>query len=224
MRKPDLSLIGQTYNDLRVDSLTDQHNNHGDRLYSCTCLLCGATRLATKQNIQKGAVKNCGNHHAYKDITDKVFGELTAKYPIHDKKLGKDRSMVWHCECSCGKTIDVSYHSLVSKNATSCGCVRIDKLKALYTDGTAPYKLMSGPRSTNSSGVTGVSFDKVRGKWVAILYFKRKKYFLGRHQNFDDAVKARQDAERHIHGPFLEWYAKAYPKQWEKLQKRNEKT
>ena len=40
-RKPDLSLIGQTYNNLKVCKLTDSYNTYNDRLYECICLLCG---------------------------------------------------------------------------------------------------------------------------------------------------------------------------------------
>lgn len=84
--KPDLSLIGQTYNDLKVDMLTDKYNSYNRRLYECTCLLCGKKRLATKQNLQRGEIKNCGNHWSYNDIKDMQFGRLKAKY-VTDKKV-----------------------------------------------------------------------------------------------------------------------------------------
>lgn len=217
-RKPDLSLIGQTYNNLKVDKLTDRRNSYGRRLYSCTCLLCVKERLATKQNLQKGEIKDCGGHWAHNDITNKLFGDLTAKYPILGKKQGKNRCMVWRCECSCGKSVDVPYDSLVSKNTTSCGHIKADKIKDIYMDGTAPCKIsVRTIRSANSSGVTGVYYDKARSKWCAEVMFKRKKYFLGRYYHFGDAVCARKKAAGILRGPFLEWYAEAYPEQCAKL-------
>ena len=70
-RKPDLSLIGQVYNNLKVDKLTDKYNSYNRRLYECTCLLCGKKRLATKQNLQRNEIKDCGSHWSYNDITNK---------------------------------------------------------------------------------------------------------------------------------------------------------
>jgi hypothetical protein len=45
--------------------------------------------------------------------------------------------------------------------------------------------------SRNTSGVPGVSWDKTNGKWSARI----GKIFVGRFTNFDDAVKARKEAE-----------------------------
>lgn len=56
-------------------------------------------------------------------------------------------------------------------------------------------------RSNNKSGVTGVSFDKRRNKWNVELSdgnFRFRKAF----NNFDDAVKARLEAEMRYFGEF----------------------
>lgn len=205
-RKPDMSLIGQIYNNLIVDKLTDEYNSYNRRLYECTCLLCGKKRLATKQNLQKGEIKDCGNHRAYKDISNKQFGKLKVKY-VTDKKSPKSRCKVWHCECECGKECDVLYDDLVSGNVKSCGCLRSEKIKKLYIDGTTPYKLDGSViRSNNTSGITGVWFDKNRGKWTSEIMFKKKKYFLGRYDKKEDAIAIRKVAEKEIFGSFLEWY------------------
>ncbi len=48
----------------------------------------------------------------------------------------------------------------------------------------------------NSSGKTGVSFDKRSNTWVSLITVNYKTKYLGRYKSFDDAVKARKDAER----------------------------
>ena len=58
-RKPDLSLIGQTYNSLMVVRYTDHRNSYGRGLYLCKCLLCGGERLATRANLLRGEIKDC---------------------------------------------------------------------------------------------------------------------------------------------------------------------
>ena len=204
-RKPDLSLIGQTYNNLKVCRLTDEYNSYSDRLYECICLLCGRKRLATKFNLLRGEIKDCGNHKPYKDITGRQFDRLTALYVTDIKTASTCR--IWHCKCECGNECDVAYNDLIRGSTKSCGCLHKDKIKDLYIDGTAPCKLDGSKiRSTNISGVTGVWFDQSRGKWCAEIMFKRKKYYLGRYEKKADAIAARKEAEKIVFGEFLEWY------------------
>jgi hypothetical protein len=47
----------------------------------------------------------------------------------------------------------------------------------------------------NMSGVVGVSWDKYNFKWVAEIGVNHKTVRLGRFKDFDDAVKARKEAE-----------------------------
>ncbi len=53
----------------------------------------------------------------------------------------------------------------------------------------------SGLRTDNTSGVRGVTFDTSRGKWVAQIHVWGKNIYLGRFNDFPDAVGARQAAE-----------------------------
>jgi len=59
-----------------------------------------------------------------------------------------------------------------------------------------------GLYSHNTSGVTGVSWDKSRNKWEAHIKLNQKKKHLGRYNNFEDAVKARKEAENKYFGEF----------------------
>ncbi len=47
----------------------------------------------------------------------------------------------------------------------------------------------------NKSGHIGVYWAKHAGKWTAQVRVKGKVYHLGYHEDLDDAIKARQDAE-----------------------------
>ena len=192
-----------------MDKLTDRRNTYNRLLYECTCLICGRKRDATKQNLQKGEIKDCGHHREYNDIAGQKFGKLTALYPVEKTKLSKATSKLWHCKCDCGKECNVHYPDLKSGKTQSCGCLQISKVKSLYVDGTAPCKLDgSRIRSTNTSGVTGVYYDKSRNLWAAEIMFKHKKYHLGRYAKKEKAIAARKAAEKEIFGDFLEWYNK----------------
>lgn len=50
----------------------------------------------------------------------------------------------------------------------------------------------------NSSGRTGVSFNKLQGKWVAYIQTGGKYTYLGQFTSFEAAVKAREKAETQL--------------------------
>lgn len=52
-----------------------------------------------------------------------------------------------------------------------------------------------GLYSHNTSGVTGVTYDKSRSKWQAQIVVNDQNIHLGRYDNFQDAVNARVKAE-----------------------------
>ena len=68
---------------------------------------------------------------------------------------------------------------------------------------TTQQNSMNCKRSkNNTSGVTGIWFDKSRNKWSAELMLNRKKKYLGRFANKEDAIKARKEAEIKYFGEF----------------------
>ena len=54
----------------------------------------------------------------------------------------------------------------------------------------------------NTSGITGVSFNKRDKDWEAYITFNKNHIHLGHYKNFDDAVKARRDAEEKYFGEY----------------------
>ncbi len=50
--------------------------------------------------------------------------------------------------------------------------------------------------SRNKSGVTGVSFEKRTGKWVALISENGRQVHLGRFADVNEAIAARKGAER----------------------------
>ena len=55
-------------------------------------------------------------------------------------------------------------------------------------------------RSNNSTGVTGVSWNKRTKKYRAFIQKEGTNYYLGSFINFDDAIKARKEAEKKYFG------------------------
>ena len=57
--------------------------------------------------------------------------------------------------------------------------------------------------SNNTSGRKGVYWDKSREKWMAAITYNKKKIHLGRFNSFDEAVNAREIAEKQYHKEFI---------------------
>lgn len=54
----------------------------------------------------------------------------------------------------------------------------------------------------NTSGKKGVHWDKSRNKWLVSITVNKKTYYLGRYDNFDEAVRVREEAEEKYHKEF----------------------
>lgn len=55
---------------------------------------------------------------------------------------------------------------------------------------------------SNKSGVKGVHWDKGKNRWEAQINIENKRIRLGYYKNFEDAVKARKEAEEKYFGEY----------------------
>ena len=143
------------------------------------------------------------------DITGRRFGRLTALFPT--EKRDQNGSVYWHCLCDCGNTSDISEAKLVHGNYKSCGCLKTENQKKIagqlhIIDGTCVEILENRKhRKDNTSGFRGV-YQMKNDRYRVDIGFKGKRFYLGTFQNFDDAVQARLNAEKMVHGGFLKAY------------------
>jgi hypothetical protein len=148
-----------------------------------------------------------------KDISGQTFGRLTV---MEKTDMRDGNSIVWKCQCSCGKTAFVNSYNLRKGYTRSCGCLRVEKAlenvpvlqgARPLIDGTDARMLGEMElRSDNKTGIRGVSWDRDRQCYRATITFKGKGYYLGRFHDLDEAKKIRRLAEEKIFGAFLEWY------------------
>ena len=59
-----------------------------------------------------------------------------------------------------------------------------------------------GLQSNNTSGCTGVSWDKRSNKWRVRIKLYGKEKEIGKYADINDAIKARKDAEEKYYGEF----------------------
>lgn len=96
--------------------------------YICRCV-CGTEKEICSNEFKKGEPISCGciSYTCKRDLTGKTFGRLTAlKY----LRKSNARDPIWQCRCICGNLVEVVSGSLHKGHTASCGCIRIDRLKA----------------------------------------------------------------------------------------------
>ncbi|PWF99650.1 hypothetical protein [Levilactobacillus bambusae] len=142
------------------------------------------------------------------DLKGQRFGRLVALEIAGQKGNG---NKLWLCQCDCGNTCIKDGYNLRHGITKSCGCLvkdvarekfyqqeetrqRMGNVEQLASAWHVTY--MDKVRSTNQSGTTGVSYDSMRDRWVARLYYNHR-YVLNRtFKTKEEAVEARVEAER----------------------------
>jgi len=210
--------VGKIYNSLEV---VDAKRENGKTFFQCRCLACGSVAWYGADVVKRGKRKSCGCLPKIENIAGKRFGRLVAIEPIDEPPSKKVGGTKWHCKCDCGNVINVPIAYLKNGARRSCGCLNretsretAEKIKPIVQerhckDGTyIPAITRKGLSSANTSGITGVRFDKSRGKWVAQLEFQKKNIYLGRFDEKEDAIKARKAAEKKYFQPVIDKYKK----------------
>lgn len=202
-----LDLTGEKYGNLTVIGRCGGKSRY--LTWECECA-CGNRIQADSRQLRSGAVMSCGclrySNSRKQDIAGKRFGKLVALYPLNKHRGGG--SVLWKCQCDCGKQAEITVSDLNKGNNKSCGCMKIECQKMVrdrlhLIDGTC-IEWLDGRkmRSDNNSGFRGV-FKKKNGRYSVTIGFKKKIYWIGCYEDYEDAVQARLIAEKKIHGAFL---------------------
>jgi len=146
-----------------------------------------------------------------KDLTNMIFGRLTAIAPTDQRKHG---CVIWECRCSCKKqkTVYARSDNLLSGKTQSCGCLHVESaLERSKTvrdnnliDGTnvGNIRKNKAPRH-NTSGYRGITWHKGTGMWQARIQFQGIMHHLGYRKDIDKAIELRKDAELKYFGKYL---------------------
>ena len=190
-------------------------------VWLCQCD-CGNQVEVTSSHLNSGQTTSCGCARAGAnriDLTGRRYGRLVVLSQT-EKRSGN--SVIWRCQCDCGKLADVSASKLLTGATKSCGClsaeVRREAVATMrdirsvdYVDGTDVRMLLQSPSAANTSGTVGVTYDKSVRAWKAYIQFKGHRYYLGSSVDKSAAVSMRKAAEKRIHGDFLAWYYAEHP-------------
>lgn len=206
------NIVGQRFG--MLVALAYHHTDEKHRPHWSFQCDCGKNKVLPIASVKWYRVRSCGcllDKHIRElnrqDIAGERFDRLTAVYPTQERDQGG--SIVWECLCDCGNTVHQSVNKLRSGRVHSCGCLyaetRSEGVKARrdFGDDTSISALVHAkrPRANNTSGFPGVTYDKRRNRWDAKIHFRKIHYYLGSYATIEEAVAARQEAERRIHDP-----------------------
>lgn len=195
-------------------------------LWRCRCD-CGNEFLTEAYKIRSQTVSSCGCGRKQKnmrEIAGQRFGNLVALERLNEKR---GSNYLWLCQCDCGNQKKATANALLFGTCKSCGCIKKATLQEIVKrcgtvkdhvrliDGTSVDLIeKKGLRRNNTSGYTGV---QAKGnKWIAVITFKKKVYYLGSFSDINDAIRARKAAEDQLFGEFLDWYYQNCPERKKK--------
>ncbi|MBC2267665.1 hypothetical protein HCB38_07555 [Listeria sp. FSL L7-0083] len=218
------------YNRLTIIERTDKKTKSGNLLYLCQCE-CGNTCTTTLAKLRSGHTKSCGcliNDVAAKKF-EKYIGMKNNKLTIRadSGKRTKAGQRIVLCQCDCGNTCEVIFAKFNNGYTKSCGCLSLEKKMQKHSS-VRSAKVVATMKennilventniavisrntimSTNKSGVTGVSYDNERNRWIAQITFRGEHKHLGRFIKKEDAIKARKEAEEKYFKPLIDKYSK----------------
>lgn len=230
MRREDL--VGKKFGHLTVLG-EDAEKQGKHRYWLCQCD-CGNVCSVPGTHLKTGHTKSCGCYrkkkrvHGWLDLTGERYGRLVVlepwgqtgseKEPVKDggrKEAGVNEKKTperWLCRCDCGNLCVCQKESLRTGKTKSCGCLREEQRKANmqsaihFAENTCLERIASRKNaSNNTSGRRGVYLRK-NGTWRASIGFQGKVYNLGTYKDYEDAVRAREEAEKQYYDVFLEMY------------------
>ena len=224
-------LTDQRFGRLVVIKQAEDYISNGGNHYArwlCKCD-CGNEIIAYDSKIKSGHTKSCGCfqqevriecHKKYNtyDLTGEYGIGYTSKgekfyFDLEDYDLIKD--YYWYISsynyvCSITNKKHINMHRLVTNCPDNLVPDHIHGYNSRNDNRKSNLRIVTrsqnnmnkGLQINNSSGEKWVYFNRNTNKWYAQITLNNKTINLGNYKNFDDAIKARQEAEEEYFGEY----------------------
>lgn len=205
-------MIGKKFGRLTVIKPVEEQTSNGSYKFLCQCD-CGNTTIVSGGHLRNGDTISCGCAVTVDktDIIGKKFGRLT----VLSLEEG-DKFIRYKCRCDCGNEIVTYRHVLISGQSQSCGCRQREVasknmnefLSNVLKEKSRLDLMNTKPYVNNTSGRRGISWNSNKQMWEAYIGTKGRRIKLGYFTDFEDAVKAREQAEHDTWEPTLNKYGR----------------
>ncbi len=111
----------------RAPNIVDKNGNI-TAMWLCKCD-CGNKSIVRSELLRNGKTQSCGCLKSrptwnFKDLSGQRFGKLT----VISRANNKHNRVAWSCKCDCGNVVSVTENALMSRNTSSCGCLKNEVL------------------------------------------------------------------------------------------------
>lgn len=222
-------VVGETYGCLKIL----RQSSSKPAKYIVVCTRCGQEREIPSDKICL-FLTGCSTCRAeerlnkakkyYNSFKGEMFGDLEVLGFCDEKKCAN--SYLARCKChKCGDKTLVRFSELLQGDARECSnCAKkhlqLGIQRSLDTSKGGSCLSCTLDRKklnrNNTTGHRGVTYRAKQNRFHAYLTFQRHQYWLGSYARIEDAIAAREAAEKEIYGSFVEWYQNTYPDLWEK--------
>ncbi len=229
MRSAD-NLIGIRFGRLVVVERADDYVTTKGKRYTqwlCKCD-CGNEKIVRTTSLKSGDSKSCGclmkesilksnkKYNTY-DLSGEYGIGYTSKgeefyFDIEDYDRIKDycwylhRGYVISVEAQTNK--EIYFHRLILPYMSNRVIDHINhqtndnRKNNLRIVTQSENQMNKKKQSNNTSGVTGVYYDNKYNRWYSVINYNKNVLHLGHYNKFDDAVKARKEAEEKYFGEY----------------------
>lgn len=222
-----IDLSGLKFGKLTV--VSPNPNRTYDSMWNCICE-CGNTCIAATYHLRSGATQSCGCLFSEKKLIErnkkhnsyKLSGDYGIGYTEEGEEFWFDledydliKNYYWF------KTENGYFQSQYNKKkpvlllhrliANVSDDMVVDHIQhQLHDNRKQNLRIATRQQNAwnrkvgknNTSGYTGVAFEKQTQKYMAYICINGKNHRLGRYKNIDDAIKARIIAEDKYYGEF----------------------
>ena len=220
-RKIKYDLTGQKFGRLTVLKINEEKNDFDQIYWDCQCE-CGNIVPVSTANLRDGTSMSCGCLRIENSIKSRkktntydLSGEYGIGYTTNTNKpfmfdkedFDKICNMAWRENrygyiVSSNKSDNIYLHRVIMDCCDTD--IEVDHINHDKTDNRhRNLRLCShqqnnynkGISKYNTSGYSGVGWDKRTSRWRARIYVGGKDIYLGLFENIEDAIKARKEAE-----------------------------
>lgn len=199
-------LLGKVFGRLEVISSAEKVN--GRTAWLCKCM-CGKTNVVEKGSLTSGKTKSCGCLKAETKTNLRHGKKYTSEYNSWQAMLRRcdnEKNISYHNYGAVGievcerwkHSFESFFEDMGKKPSAEYSLDRIN-VNGNYEPSNCRWATRSlqtfnqRKKRTNTSGVTGVK--RHSDGWCAQIGVNGKRVYLGWHKNFEDAVRARKQAE-----------------------------
>lgn len=225
-----IDLLGQKFEKLTVLRKTDERTKHGSIIWECQCD-CGNKVKVSAGNLRSGNTNSCGCYNKQRiretQIKQNEY-DLTGEYGIGYTSKGEEfyfdledyhllENNCWCCNndgyliaTERGNRKKFIYLSRVIMKVLDSDFdvdhinhnVKDNRKSNLRIVTRTQNNMNRSLQSNNTSGTTGVCFDKRLNKWHSRINVEGKQINLGFFSDYDEAVRIRKQAEIKYFGEY----------------------